>query len=175
MKHAAAVAFLVLGLALVSRTGTLITADQISLGPGLAWQTGPTCTNAVGPCLTFNTAVIPGHVQIQQASDLRCASQNGTQAYTCGPCPPTGSCTGIGPNPVINQITYGMELQFIADVPCSAAVTPLPCTINADSNGSLSIFVNNGSASPAPATFGSGFHRVVADLIGVSQVWRLEY
>jgi hypothetical protein len=123
-----------------------------------------------------NSAVFATHNQIQQASDLRCASQNGTQAYTCAPCPLTGSCvSGIGPNPFINQVVYGMELQFIVDSACVSTRAPFPCTVNVDNFGPLSVFINNGSTAPTPATFGPGFHRIAADQIGSQLVWRLEY
>jgi hypothetical protein len=119
-----------------------------------------------------NSAVFATHSQIQQAGDLRCASRNGSKAYTCAPCPPTGVCnTGIGPNPVVTEITYGMELQFINDVPCTA--DGASCTLDVDNLGIMTIYTNDGGSTPA--TFLVGFHRVVADLVGSSFVWRLEY
>ena len=123
-----------------------------------------------------SSVIFATHNQIQQASDLRCASQNKTQAFTCAPCPLTGTCTsGIGPNPFVSQVVYGMELQFISDVPCVATIAPFPCTVNVDETGSLSVFVNNGSLTPTPATFGPGFHRIAADTIKGQLVWRLLY
>ena len=143
----------------------------------VAQQTlAPSCvTLTVGGLPACNTVMISTHSQIQQAVAIRCSSQNGTNAYTCAPCPLNGACvSGIGPMPVINQMAYGMELQFIADVPC-----PLPsvniCTLNVDTLGAFSIQANGNGISTAPATFGPGFHRVAADQISGVWVWRLLY
>ena len=114
-----------------------------------------------------NSAVFATHNQVQQASDLRCASQNGTKAYACGP------SSGIGPNPAINQVVYGMELQFISDVPCTSTSAPFPCTVNVDSQGPLGVFQNDGGSTPV--TFGAGFHRIAADNASNGLIWRLEY
>src|SRR5271154_2155909 len=114
-----------------------------------------------------NSAVFATHNQIQQASNLRCPSTLKVQAYAC----PVGS----GPNPTIGTPVLGMEIQFIADVPCVATQAPFPCTVNVETSGAFSVFVNNGSTAPTPATFGAGFHRIAGGLIANQLVWRLEY
>jgi hypothetical protein len=114
-----------------------------------------------------NSAVFATHNQIQQASDIRCQSTLQVQAYACP--------VGAGPNPTIGTPVLGMEIQFIADVPCVASRSPFPCTVNVENSGLFSVFVNDGSTVPTPATFGPGFHRMAGDLIANQIVWRLEY
>lgn len=126
----------------------------------------------------YNTAVLASKANIQRGDMSRCVSTNGTPQYRCGTCRQADGtfvlCTG-GLNPVATPtvVAPGMELEFVPDVPCPAAQS---CTLNVDNTGLFTIKANDGGSNGV-AVSGNGHivHRVAADMVGTSLVWRLLY
>lgn len=128
-----------------------------------------------------NTVYLASKVTVQSGLITRCVSTNGTFGYTCGTCLDASGkpvLCGGGLNPIATAITPGMELAFVPDVPCLGTVGPnFPnCSLNVDNTGTISIRANDGSNNAVNIS-GNGhiIHRIVADLISTSLVWRLVY
>jgi hypothetical protein len=141
MKHVLGAAILALVLFVAGlATGTLITADQIALGPGLMWQT---CVG-IGPCLTFNTALLPSKDTLQSNACTYAKSTNGTTAYTYSFGP---ACKAL------TKYTEGMRITLWVDTSCVAN-----CSVNFDNTGIVSIKLRDTSSDPGqvPGSFVKG-------------------